>query len=211
MTLHVIGAGLGRTGTMSLKHGLERLLGGRCYHMIELIQRPDDVPVWHAAVRCEPVGWGVLFAEYRACVDWPGASLFPELHRAFPEALVVLSLRDPESWWRSAHETIFPRILELPPDAPARYRDWHRMVADLLATRFGGDLRDAASSIAAFEAHNERVRREIPGERLLEWRASDGWGPLCAALHLPVPDEPFPRVNTRDEFLSRAASASDRA
>jgi hypothetical protein len=206
VTLRVVGAGLGRTGTLSLKHALETLLCGPCYHMTELFGRPADVPTWHAAVRGEPVDWSALFADHRACVDWPGAGFWTELHDAFPDALVVLSLRDPESWWRSASETIFPRILELPADAPPHYHDWHRMVTDLIATRFDGDPRDAASSMAAFEAHNERVRRAVPAEHLLEWRAADGWDPLCAALGVAVPDEPFPRVNTREEFLGRTTS-----
>ena len=206
MTLRVIGAGLGRTGTLSLKHALERLLGGPCYHMMELFGRPDDVAVWHAAVRGEAVDWPELFADYRACVDWPGASFWPELARAFPDALVVLSVRDPESWWQSASETIFPRIRELPAEAPPPFHAWHAMVGELFATRFPADLLDAGSSIAAFEAHNARVRREVPASRLLEFRAADGWGPLCEGLDLPVPDEPYPRANTREEFLDRAAS-----
>jgi hypothetical protein len=210
MTLRVIGAGLGRTGTLSLKHALETLLGAPCYHMMELFGRPDDVGVWHAAVRGETVDWSTLFADYRACVDWPGASLWPELVRAFPDALVVLSVREPESWWASASATIFPRILDLPAEAPPLFQAWHAMVGELLATRFPADLRDAASSIAAFEAHNERVRREVPAARLLEFRASEGWEPLCAALGVVAPEAPYPRVNSREEFLDRMATRRNR-
>lgn len=203
MTLRVVGAGLGRTGTLSLKLALEKLLGGPCYHMMEVFGRPDDIPVWHAAARGESVDWDALLADYRASVDWPGASFWAEMHEAFPEALVLLSVRDAESWWDSASETIFPHIHSLPPDAPPMFQDWHRMVNDLIGSRFGGDITDRASAIAAFEAHNERVRQSVPADRLLEWRASDGWEPLCDALDLPVPDEPFPRANSREEFLDR--------
>jgi hypothetical protein len=203
MTVRVVGAGLGRTGTLSLKLALEKLLDGPCYHMMELFSRADDVPVWHAAARDESVDWHGLLADYRACVDWPGASFWPELHEAFPDALVLLSVRDAESWWGSASETIFPRIRSLPADAPPPFQDWHCMVTDLIANRFRGDITDRASSIAAFEAHNERVRQSVPADRLLEWRATDGWEPLCAALDLPVPDEAFPRANSREDFLDR--------
>jgi hypothetical protein len=125
------------------------------------------------------------------------------MHEAFPDALVLLSVRDPESWWSSASETIFPRIQSLPADAPQMFQDWHAMVKDMIANRFGGEITDRASSIAAFEAHNERVRKSVPSDRLLEWRASDGWEPLCAALGVSVPEEPFPRANSREEFLDR--------
>lgn len=203
MTLRVIGAGLGRTGTLSLKLALERLLGAPCYHMVAVFERPADIPVWHAAVRGEPVDWQALFADHAACVDWPGASFWPELARAFPDALVVLSLRDAADWWESADQTIFPAIRRPPDGGPPFMADWHRMLSELMARRFGADLRDRDASLAAFERHNQRVRREVPAERLVEWRAPDGWAPLCRALALPVPDEPFPRANTREDFLAR--------
>jgi len=203
--LRVVGAGLGRTGTLSLKLALERLLGGPCYHMAELFAHPEHVPLWHGAVRGRMPDWRELFRGYRAAVDWPVASFWPELTHAFPDALVLLSVRDPESWWRSASETIFPatRGQEGSP--------WRALVDDLFATRFTPDIRDRDASVAAFERHNARVRREVPRERLLEWRAREGWGPLAAALGLPAPDEPFPRVNTREQFRALHGDAQGEA
>lgn len=205
MTLRVVGAGLGRTGTHSLKLALERLLGAPCYHMVEVFQHPEHVPVWLAAAQGNMPDWNELFAGYAAAVDWPASGFWPELSAAYPEALIVLSVRDPESWWRSAHETIFPSIDSVPPDS-----DWRKMIDSMMASRFIRDLEDREACIAAFERHNAQVRETAPADRLLEWRASDGWGPLCTALGLPVPEEPFPHTNTREEFLARRKSSQFR-
>lgn len=198
MTLRVVGAGLGRTGTLSLKLALERLLGGPCYHMAEVFAHPEHVAAWHDAARGRMPDWNEVFAGYRAAVDWPAAAFWPELMEAYPQALVVLSLRDAESWWRSAHGTIFPSI-DLAGGA------WRAMIGDLFASRFTPALADRDACIAAFERHNAEVRRRVPAARLLEWRASDGWAPLCAALGVPAPDEPFPRANSTAEFHARLA------
>lgn len=196
MSLRVVGAGLGRTGTLSLKVALERLLGAPCYHMAEVFAHPEHIARWHAAARGQMPDWHALFAGYQAAVDWPAASFWPEIAAAFPDAIVLLSVRDPESWWRSAHDTIFP-VSQAAPD------EWRAMVDALFAARFTPALDDRAACIAAFERHNADVRKAVPRSRLVEWRASDGWAPLCSALGVPVPGEPFPRVNTREEFLGR--------
>jgi hypothetical protein len=115
---------------------------------------------------------------------------------------VLLSLRDPEEWWKSASETIFPTIRSNT-FAP---QDWNDMVAALFANRWGADTNDREASIARFNEHNARVIAEVPKERLLVWSAGDGWKPICRALDLPVPDEPFPRTNTSEEFHARVAT-----
>lgn len=197
MTLRIIGAGLGRTGTFSLKLALERLLGAPCYHMAEVFEHPEHIPLWHAAVRGEPVDWDAIFHGYRAAVDWPVASFWPELSAAYPDAIVLLSVRDAESWWTSASQTIFPTTLE------QSHSPWRAMIDELFASRFTGNLADRAACIDAFERHNARVRSSIPPHRLLEWQPGNGWAPLCAALGVAVPDEPFPHRNTTEEFLAR--------
>ena len=199
MTLRVIGAGVGRTGTLSLKAGLERLLGAPCYHMLEVMPHPEHVPVWHAAARGEPVDWFTLMNGYAAAVDWPASAFWPELAAAFPDAVLVLSTRSAESWWKSASETIFPVTLSTP-DTP-----WKRMVDTMFAARFTSDIENKAACIAAYEAHNRVVRETAPRTRLIEWQAQDGWEPLCRALDLPVPAEPFPHVNSTAEFQQRIA------
>ena len=200
MTLRVVGAGLGRTGTHSLKLALERLLGVPCYHMIEVFTHPEHVPAWHAAAEGRMPNWEEIFAGYAAAVDWPASAFWPELSAAYPEALVVLSVRDPESWWRSASGTIFPAIHSRDPES-----EWRKMIDAMFANRFLCDLEDREACIAAFERHNAQVRATVPPHRLLEWRASEGWEPLCKALGAPVPDEPFPLTNTTEEFKAHVA------
>lgn len=196
MTVRVVGAGLGRTGTLSLKLALERLLGAPCYHMLEVLARPEHIPAWQAAAEGQFPDWSRMFADYAAVVDWPACSYWPELADAFPQALIVVSHRDPESWWESASQTIFPTAEQL------AGTPWHAMFQALMRARFTYPLTDRAACLAAFAWHYEQVRATAPPQRVLEWRAADGWAPLCAALGVPVPDEPFPRTNTRDEFLA---------
>jgi hypothetical protein len=203
MAMRVVGAGLGRTGTLSLKVALERLLGGRCYHMAEVFEHPEHVASWHAATRDDFPDWHALFRDYRAAVNWPASAFWYEIAAAFPDAIVLLSVRDPESWWKSAHDTIFSAIDDV-------QGEWRDMIDALFATRFTSAIGDRAASIAAFERHNENVRRTVPPSRLLEWRATDGWAPLCAALGVPVPAEPFPKVNTTVDFLARKRAAAAR-
>lgn len=200
MTLKVIGAGVGRTGTLSLKVALEQLLGGCCHHMIEVFgHAEEEVPVWTAAIHGEQVDWHALLDRYIAVVDWPGASFWPELSQAFPDALVLLSVRDPEDWYRSATNTIFGGLQGAALDG----NDWMSSMLQLLNDRFSSNLGDRAAMIEAFERHNDRVRSAIPAERLLEWTPSDGWDPICKRLGLAVPDQPFPVTNTTEEFRSR--------
>lgn len=201
MELAVVGVGFGRTGTNSLKLALEQLLGGRCHHMHEVFERPEVIPLWTAAAAGDP-DWDAIFDGDVATVDWPGAAFWRELVDAYPDAVVLLSLREsPEAWWRSANRTIFEmrRMEGLPPEAAA----WLGTVEQLIRTH-GVDLDDEAASIAAYRRHIDDVRAAVPAERLVEWTTGDGWGPLCDALGVPVPDEPFPHVNTTAEFRDRA-------
>jgi hypothetical protein len=182
---------------MSLKVALEQLLGGPCYHMAEVFARPDHIELWSGAAAGRMPDWNELFSRYPAAVDWPTASFWPEIAAAFPDALILLSVRDAESWWKSASQTIFLSIRTAP-------QPWRAMVEDLFAARFTNAIEDRASAIAAFEKHNAEVLRTAPPQRLLVWQPSDGWQPLCKALGVPVPDAPFPRVNTTEEFRIRA-------
>src|SRR5258708_3594112 len=111
MSLRVVGAGLGRTGTNSLKLALEQLLGGPCYHMFELARRDADTPAWKAAVQGEAIDWGALLGEYVATVDWPAAAFWREIWSANPDAIVLLSSRDSaQTWWESMERTIVPTL-----------------------------------------------------------------------------------------------------
>lgn len=201
MGLKVVGAGLGRTGTHSLKIALEQLLGGTCYHMVEVFPRPEHVPLWHAAILGEQPDWEEMLQGFTATVDWPAAAVWADLHRAFPDSVVLLSLRDdPAAWWRSFSQT----ILEVMQRGPAQPDDqWYAMSVDMLR-RFTPDYADEGAAIAAYEAHNQAVRESVEPGRLIEWRPKDGWGPLCRGLGISEPEEPFPHVNTTDDFRAMA-------
>jgi len=196
MALRVIGAGVGRTGTTSLKLALERLLDQPCHHMYEMFDDPMEIPRWTKAIDGFPVDWKVMCSGYAAVVDWPGAAFWPELTIANPDALVVLSVRDAESWYRSAKNTIFQIYDIVPPEL----QPWFDTMRRLLDQRFSCAFSDPEAMMSAFERHNESVRRAIPPERLLEWTPSDGWGPLCDRLGLHVPTDPFPRANDTNQW-----------
>ena len=187
---------MGRTGTHSLKDALERLLGGTCHHMIELLGHPEEIPGWIDAIEGRPVDWNKVLERYSAMVDWPGASFWREVLAANPDALVLLSVRDPEAWYKSAMDTIFAG-LEFPDE---QIGPWMTSVKKLLGDRFCNDFADKDAMIAAFLRHNDEVRAEVPAEQLLEWVPADGWAPICERLGVPVPDEPFPVTNTTKEF-----------
>jgi hypothetical protein len=199
MTLQIIGAGLPRTGTASLGIALKRLIGGEVHHMSVIPGHPFDLGAeWDLALAGGAQDWHAVFRGYTAAVDWPSSMFWRELSLSFPGAPIVLSVRDSAMiWWESAEATFLPFArLALDPD-------WEHGtgLADLLA-RFAGtkDWNDPEVLMAAHDRHNEAVRRAAPAGRLLEWQAADGWEPLCAHLDVPVPDEPFPWVNRREDW-----------
>ena len=197
MALRVVGAGVGRTGTHSLKVALEQLLGGPCYHMVEVFGHPEHAPLWTDSMLDKPVDWEKVFDGYVATVDWPGGGVWDQIYAANPDAMVLLSTRDSaDTWWKSASNTIFIAIGR---DALPGGEDWYAM-AQAMMNRFSPDWQNEDAAKAAYEAHNARVRELVPADRLIEWQPSDGWGPLCEGLGLPVPDEAFPVTNTTDEF-----------
>lgn len=197
--LKVIGAGLPRTGTHSQMIALETVLHGECLHMRKFPGHPFDLGEdWRAALADQPVQWSQLLTGYVAAVDWPASLFWKELLAAFPDALVLLSRRDSaETWWQSAKATILPVArMALAPD----WKEGHDLLS--LLERFTGtrEWDDPDVLKAAYERHNGEVRKSVPANQLLEWQAEEGWTPLCHALNLPIPDEPFPWVNRRSEW-----------
>jgi len=198
MSLKLVGAGVGRTGTHSLKLAIERLTGEPCYHMTEVFGKPDHVDAWGAAVDGTMPDWEQLLAGYGATVDWPACAFWRELADAYPDAPVLLSERSSaDAWWASMEQTIVKMLAQPPRDAEQEHT---RSMSQPLMQSFCPGWPDRDAMIEAYTRHNERVRNEVPPERLVEWRPGDGWGPLCAALGVAVPDEPFPHVNTTAEF-----------
>jgi len=199
--LRVVGAGLGRTGTNSLKLALERLTGGPCYHMVELFANPGDLAQWRGALHGDPPDWRTFPARYTATVDWPACAFWAGLADAHPDAIVLLSVRDSaEQWWRSFEATIHAGLSQpVPPDRP-EWAERRQVTLEMLDRTFTPGWRERDGAMAGYEAHNAAVREAVPAGRLVEWRAGDGWEPICAALGVPVPEEPFPHVNTTAEF-----------
>jgi hypothetical protein len=200
MPLDVIGAGFGRTGTLSLKLALEQLGFGPCYHMMEVLKNPSAAGQWEAAADRKPVDWEEVFKGYRATVDWPAATFWRELSEAYPDAKVILSLRPAAAWFASTQATIFKPDYDDPKD------DFQRMVSKVIGDLFDRRMHDEARVIDVYNRHNETVQRVIPPERLLVYDVAQGWEPLCAFLGVPVPDGPLPKVNTTEDFQREHAA-----
>jgi len=197
MALKVVGAGFGRTGTLSLKNALEKIGFGPCYHMMEVFPRPDHVAMWHKLAFGGAIDWDLLFRDFRATVDWPSTRWWREIAAHFPDAKVLLSLRDPEAWYKSMSETIYqPMKWPVPADVPEGMRLQNEMVRKaILAETFDNRFEDKAHAIEVFKRHNQEVRDTIDPKRLLVFDVREGWEPLCRFLEVQVPSEPFPRLN----------------
>lgn len=167
--------------------------------MYEVFQHMDHVPLWHDAALDKPVDWDKIFDGYVSGVDWPVGAYWKEISEAYPDSIILLSTRDPEKWWNSANETIFQSIGH----RDEEFAEWHAMIDAMMTNRFHHDLTDKDACIKAFNRHNEEVRKNAPKDRLVEWQPGDGWEPICNALGIPVPSEPFPHANSKEEFLER--------
>jgi hypothetical protein len=172
--------------------------------MIEVIEHPEHVSFWERAASGAPVDWEEILLGYRAAVDWPACHFYRPLAARYPDAKVILTVRDPERWYDSAWQTILPRIMRTVAKddevGRARAQMQRRIVIE---QALGGEMTDREHMLRVFRRHIEEVQRAIPPERLLVYWVADGWEPLCHFLGRPVPDAPFPNVNTSDEFRRR--------
>ena len=217
--MKVVGAGFGRTGTLSTKAALEKLGFGPCYHMFELMSHPEHLTARDAATdrvaRGETADWEKIFSGYEATVDWPGCVYYEELMEAYPDAKVLLNVRDPERWYDSfldvmgemggpspVRSAVMFKVL--PVVLPSMRRMTSVMGKVMMERTFGvsrfEDIGDKANAIEVFEKHIEGVREHMPNEKLLVHAVKQGWEPLCAFLRVEVPDEPFPHLNDREQF-----------
>lgn len=206
MSIKVIGTGVGRTGTYSLKLALNELGLGPCYHMEEvLLNMNHHLPLWQEAVENEP-NWNAIFEGYESAVDWPIATYYSELHETFPDAKFVLTVRSPESWAASFGETI-NALLKNKADAPKPMQDWLEM-SEAVIEKAGFPTDHSNDQRAqAFIAHIEAVKETIPAEKLLVFEVKEGWEPLCNFLEVDIPNIPFPRSNGREEFWEKVKGA----
>ncbi|MFG1609029.1 sulfotransferase family protein [Actinoplanes sp. NPDC049265] len=205
--MDVIGAGFGRTGTLSLKAALEQVGFGPCAHFLPLMGDPERALRWIDAADGVPGALDAAIDGHRSTVDWPGVYFWRELIERDPEAKVLLTVRDPKAWYESMSKTIFVAAAQRAsaPDAPPAGRVAQRIVMD---GTFKGRCNDRDFVIGVFEEHNEAVRREVPADRLLEFEVKQGWAPLCEFLGVPVPSNDFPRLNDTAAFQERLRSHS---
>ena len=201
--LEIIGAGYGRTGTHSLALALERLRFGPCYNLLEVAKHHGHAELWNNAMEGKPVDWDQFFISYQSTVEWPSVMFIDELIRHFPNAKVILTLRDAEAWYESASKTIFEG-LELSAYHPDPIkREKGGLARRLILERtFQGKYQDKEYAIAVYQKHNQHIMDTVPKGRLLQFNVKDGWEPLCAFLNMPIPEESFPQVNERNAFMS---------
>jgi hypothetical protein len=219
MSIKVIGAGLPRTGTLTQKLALEQLGFGPCYHWVNLLADLGQVDIWNLALDGQ-APWEEAFEGHASTVDWPGGYFYRELMDVYPEAKVLLSVRDPPAWERSFRDTIVAmrhgeslmRLLSSARgEVDSRWRRYLAFVDRMFwgpQGTFAAGYAQPAQLIEQMIRHNEEVRRTVPAERLLVWEVLDGWEPLCDFLEVEVPAEPLPHANDRDTFLDRVAEGA---
>ncbi len=201
-TLEIIGAGLGRTGTRSLKDALS-LLGWPCLHMMDMFELRERVEHWEDAAAGRRVDWTALFAGFSATVDYPACLYWRELMRAYPQAKVVLTLRPTDEWYASSMRTIYAvgRARRARGELGSRLAQY--MGSAIWAGQFGGRFEDESYAKQVYEAHNQAVREGVPSDRLIVCELGSGWRPLCEGLGVDVPEADYPHRNTRGQFIER--------
>lgn len=209
MTLHVIGAGFGRTGTLSMQKALDNLGFGPTYHMNDVFKNPSHAQRWLDFGSTRTADWDDLFKKYSSTVDYPASCAWRELYDAHPDAKVILTVRDPDSWWESTATTIYPARTLYPrwlKKAVPFTQRWLDMVDDLVwFGLFDGQFLDKAHAIKVFNDHIAEVKAYCDPDRLLVFEVSQGWEPLCEFLDVAVPDEPFPHLNDSVALRRRLA------
>ncbi len=207
MELKVIGFGLGRTGTYSLKTALEQLQLGPCHHMERVAQNMSvQLPLWNEVLD-NPTSFEAVYEGMQSAVDWPTAAFYKELYINYPNAKFILTHRSKESWAESFGSTIY-KLLADRENAPAPVQQWLNMVVKVIEkTGFPMGL-DLDGLAERYEAHNQAVRDLIPAEQLLVFQVKEGWEPLCRFLNAETPTMEFPRTNNREEFWDLVNSAT---
>jgi Sulfotransferase domain len=201
----VIGAGFGRTGTLSLKLALEQLGFAPCYHMFEVVGRPERLQEWLDLAEGGKRDWSGTFAGYQAAVDWPASAFWQELVDFYPEAKVVLTVRDPDRWYDSMAKTLYPQYLQ----AREQQTLFGRMVQPMIWDAIFGGRFDRESATDRFRQHTAEVAEAVPTDQLLVFKTGEGWGPLCEFLDVPVPAEEFPSSNDSTSFQERIAKRQE--
>lgn len=206
MALQVIGAGFGRTGTLSMKAALEQLGYDKCHHMMEVMPNAKQLDMWHRISQGEELDWDAVFEGFQASVDFPSSAYWRELAAYYPDAKIILTTRSFDSWYQSATETIWPVSRDIPGwmTLIPMVRKIKQMTFGAIWDRlFGGGLDDKEAARLVFEQHEADVKAAFSEDRLLVFHPKEGWEPLCSFLGKPVPDTEFPNVNDRADFQNR--------
>lgn len=210
MALDIIGPGFGRTGTSSLKTALEHLGFGPAHHMFEVRDNPSQVPYWQALARGERPSWNDVFRGYRSQVDWPGARYWRELAAHYPDAKIVLTVRDPDEWYDSVTATILALLRQRGMIDDSHVNAVVNMAHAIVDVgEFGGRLNDREYAISVFNKRIADVKAAFPASRLLVYNVAEGWDPLCRFLRCEVPAISFPKLNSSKQFIHQEWAAED--
>ena len=211
--IKVVDLSLGRTGTMSLKQGLEELGFAKCYHFAEMFNHPEHPSSWLSVSQGKKIDWDKLFEGYQATVYWTPCYDYLEFLQHYPDAKVVLTVREPYKWYQSVHKTIYNNQLTFlrkvllftmglfKPDLKKLHTIWDLQERTLWQGTFNGRFNDKKYAIEVFNKHIEDIKSKVPADRLLIFNVKEGWEPLCNFLQVPVPDTPFPHVNDSTSFI----------
>lgn len=210
MSVKIIGAGFPRTGTMSLKRGIEALGFGPCYHMIDFVRDNSTIDFWEQKFKRQNNDWSTLLNQHQSIVDFPGSLFYKELMAFYPEAKVILTVRDSESWYESVRSTVISTgkdigKKEISKAEKLRVENFKRMRQLIWSEVFEGRQNDKAYMINRYEQHNANVKEMVPSEMLLEYNVKDGWGPLASFLEVETPVSSFPHANLRADFHNMLA------
>lgn len=210
MGLKVIGAGFFCTGTLSMKHALEQLGFNECYHMIDFVNNPDHVDIVYPCYHGEQVDWDSVFTDkYQAAVDFPSFLFYKEMMEAYPDAKVVLTVRDPEKWYKSVRDTIYKVIKKEETGKQMFGKGTSKMREMVRGSIITDDFEDKEHMISVFNNHVEEVKRVVSADKLLVYRGKEGWEPLCKFLGVDIPDKPFPKANDRQAMERKLVAFQD--
>ena len=213
MSIKIIGAGFPRTGTTTLKTCLETLGHSKVYHMKELLVNPERLHHWKTLDETGDTDWDALYNGYDATVDFPGYPWYKEHMKRFPEAKVILTVRDFESWHKSVDKTVFRAGPQTPGEKikmmgkllmSSRARKVVKCIKFFkkifFAEELKGKFEDKVFAKKVWDDHIAEVKSFVPADKLLVYDVRDGWGPLCKFLGVEEPAEPLPHLNKKENF-----------
>ena len=213
MSIKIIGAGLPRTGTNTLKASLETLGYSKTYHMKELLMNPKNLHYWLKLEETGSTDWDALYEGCQATVDFPAYPWYKEHLERYPEAKVIMTVRPFENWYTSVFSTIWtagPQTVGekigmlLKMLFNTRIRNTIKCVKFskrmIFKVHLQGRFEDKSFAEEVFNKHMADVKAHVPADKLLIYDVRDGWGPLCTFLGVPEPKDPLPHLNKKENF-----------